>query len=264
MFLRSLLIFLLLASSACYFKESKINQKLDYFLQEGNRAFNEKQYDKALHLFNEGLKIVPNEPTFLSNKSTVIRIRAVEKFNNSLKLTDQTLRNSNSTEAKKDLQDSVEMANAVINQLRNQLEIPFWGEGIESLRRNTFFSRAESLRILASIGEKSKADEALSAINEYLEIEPDTAKKIKMQLSAGRMLIDTFNGDLAAVEYKKILAFDENNIEALLGVGLALAQSNDKNKAKESKKYLQQFINLASETHPQFSIAKEILNSSET
>lgn len=75
------------------------------------------------------------------------------------------------------------------------------------------------------------------------------------------MLIRTSNGELAADEYKSILVEDPDNIEALLGAGLALAQSGDKVRLEEAKRYLRRFIDKAPEDHPQISVAKEILNS---
>lgn len=131
----------------------------------------------------------------------------------------------------------------------------------KTIKINIYSSKADSLRLLATIGDHSKAEEALKAIHEYLEVEPDQEKRTKTQLNAGKMLIDSFKPDLAVTEYKKILADDENNADALLGVGMALAQSGENGKLKESRKYLENFLKLAPSNHPQIATAKEILNS---
>jgi hypothetical protein len=52
---------------------------------------------------------------------------------------------------------------------------------------------------------------------------------------------------------------DLNNLNALLGAGKALAQLGNEDQIKESKKYLNQFINLAPDSNPQKMVAKEIL-----
>jgi len=75
------------------------------------------------------------------------------------------------------------------------------------------------------------------------------------------MLIDTYNGQKAFVEYKKVLDSNPNNSNAILSVGMAFAQSGQKDDFREAKTHLQRFVNQAPADHPSMATAKEILNS---
>ncbi|HEX8607277.1 MAG TPA: tetratricopeptide repeat protein, partial [Pedobacter sp.] len=75
-------------------------------------------------------------------------------------------------------------------------------------------------------------------------------KKIKIRLYVGKMLIDTGRGDDAIAEYNKVLAINPNDIEAILGVGLALSQSGDLKKYREAEYYLERFVEQAPDNHP--------------
>ena len=98
-------------------------------------------------------------------------------------------------------------------------------------------------------------------MREYIEVETDEQKRLKAQLSAGKMLIDTYNGQKAFVEYKNILKDNPDNLDATLGVGMALAQSGQQDDLREAKTFLQKFVDNAPPDHPSMATAKEILNS---
>lgn len=262
-FLIVLLVFYLTVFSGCIFRNNSKFQKVQQLLESGNKAFEAKQYDEAIRYYDAGLTIVPDELALLTNKSTALLLRGTSRFNASIKLTDGNAKSAEREKVKKDLQLSEDIAVKAIDLIKSSHPVPFLDYSYEREKTHAYSTRFEALRIRATIFDRTQADEALSAMQEYIEIELDKEKKLAAQLNAGKMLIETFNGELAITEYRKVLADDPNNIEALLGTGLALAQSGNKHQMKESKQYLQRFVNQAPANHPQIAIAKDILNSTE-
>jgi len=261
-----IVFFLLISSSAvnsgCLIREFQKTKKLNLILEAGNEAFFYKNYDKAIEIYDSGLLIAPNEPTFLSNKSIVLYSRGTEHYNAAIRLADETLKVRGTDAAKKDLSDAAIFSTKAVKVIKTAPQIELFNFGSqENVKLNTLQTRAEAMRLLATVVDKTKADEALEAVHEYINFESNQEKKLKAQLSAGKMLIDTYNGGKAVAEYKKVFEVNPDNTDALLGMGLALAQSGHLDDFRESKSYLQRFINQAPTNHPSISTAKEILNS---
>lgn len=248
------------ALTSCHFAEGYKYKRLSQILKSGNDAFAAKQYDEAIRQYDAGLAIAPGEAVFLVNKSAALRLRGADQYNSSIQLTDEKAKSGGKNAAKADFQASLFAATEAIDWLKSSRPIPFLDYSYETERLNAYASRADALRILAANLDRARADEALAAMREYAEIEPDADKKLKTQLDAGKMLIAASKGEQAAVEYKKILLSEPENVEALLGAGLALAQSGEQKKLEASKQYLQRFIDLAPAGHPQIAVAQDILN----
>jgi tetratricopeptide (TPR) repeat protein len=109
----------------------------------------------------------------------------------------------------------------------------------------------------------TQADAGLAAFNDYIEAEPDAAKKAKARNDLAKMLLDAGAADKALAEYQKILTDDPDNVDALIGAGLALYNlayaSNDKAKFQEAANYLQRFVDKAPDTNPLKADAKAVL-----
>ena len=257
-----LLTYSILITSSCLFGENRTFQKLNQLLESGNDALRAKQYDKAIEFYDAGLRISPEELALLNNKSTAMRLRAADVYNTSIRLTDEKAKTDGINAAKKDFIDASVVSSKAVKILKNKSPVELLILGtIEDLKSQTFESHAESMRLLATVVDKSKADDALEAIHEYIDIEADQEKKLKIRLNAGKMLIDTYNGQKAFIEYKKVLDSHPNNLDAILGVGMALAQSGQKDDFQEAKTHLQRFVNEAPPDHPSMTTAKEILDS---
>ncbi len=256
----SLIFCLLLLGSGCFaFKDPK-TKKLNQILQSGNDAFIAKKYDKAIEFYDAGLVLSPKHPAFLTNKSVALLKRAAEQYNESIKLTDEKEKTINKENAKLDFILAAELSDESVKIIKAQMTFElFETQSAENFKLNAFSARADTLRLVTEIVDNTRVDEAIEAANEYIEMETDKEKKTKARLNLGQMLIKTQNGEKAIVEYRKILDSDNENIEALLGMGLALTQPDEKEKFEESKIYLQKFVDKAPATHPSMTIANEIL-----
>lgn len=257
-----LLISLFLATSGCFSREAETFQKLNQILESGNSALRAKQYDKAIEFYDAGLKISPQELAFLNNKSTALRLRGADLYNKSILLENQKDKTDGINAAKKDFSDAYFASSESVKALKSKSPVELYILGsMEDLKSQTLESHAEAMRLMATIVDRTKADEALEAMREYINIETDQAKKLKARLNVGKMLLDTYNGQKAFIEYKKVLDDNPNNLEATLGVGMALAQSGQQDDFREAKPYMQRFVNQAPADHPSMAAAKEILDS---
>ncbi|HEX8920719.1 MAG TPA: tetratricopeptide repeat protein, partial [Pyrinomonadaceae bacterium] len=133
----------------------------------------------------------------------------------------------------------------------------------KNMASNRYFAmlaRAEAMRFVASKVDPTKADEAFAAMQEYAAAETDPVKKVKAQVDAAQMYFDAGNAAKAAEAYQALLTSNPDNLDATLGVGLALFATGDKSKYQEAANYLQRFVDKAPDTHPLKASAKESLD----
>jgi tetratricopeptide (TPR) repeat protein len=249
---RVVLVILLTAAMmpGCFLGENQKLKKLDRLLSSGKRAMAEKRYDEAVRIYDEGLALAPGESSFLVNKSLALRMRGIDRFNASIKLADEQSRLSGIGAAKQDFSRSADISTEAIKRIKSS-RIREYVEILtnDSDRLLAFASHAEAMRFAASYVDKTKAPEALEAIHEYIDIEPDEQRKTKARLDAGKMLLETGYGDRALDEYKKVLDTNPDDVEALLGAGLALSQTGVDKQFMEAEPYFQRFVDLAPAGH---------------
>lgn len=252
----------MVAVSGCSIIPSQKIKALNKILKSGNDALLAKQYDKAIEFYDSGLKALPKEPTFLSNKSVALRMRGADRYNASISISDQKAKDNEIDAAKNDFREAAILSNESVKQIKSASPVDsFIFESLENTKLNAFASNAEATRLLAAIVDKTKAFEALNATHEYTGLERNQEKKLKAQLNAGKMLVDTNNGKIAVTEYQNILDANPNQPEALFGVGTALAQSGQTDDLRKAKSYLELFVDKVPANHPSMATAKEILNS---
>ena len=257
-----LIIWSLITLSGCSIIQSQKIKTLNRILKSGNDALLAKQYDKAIEHYDNGLTLRPKEPTFLSNKSIALRMRGTERYNASIRITDQKTKDNEIEGAKNDFRDAAILANESVKLIKGASPLDsFILDTLENTKLNTFASNAEAMRLLAIIVDKTKANESLKATHEYITLETNQERKLKAQLDVGKMLIDTSNGKQAIIEYQNILDANPNQPEALFGIGAALAQSGQTDDFRKAKSYLERFVNQVPTNHPSLETAKEILNS---
>ena len=152
----------------------------------------------------------------------------------------------------RDRVDATPPARAVLNRSASV------AEALDGLEQGGFM--AEAMRLLVSKVDPTQADAGLAAYQDYIAAETAADKKVKAQVAAAQMLLDTGQGAKAAEEFRKILATNPDNIDAELGLGLALFSTGEKANFQEAANHLQRVIEKAPDTHPLKQSAKESLD----
>jgi tetratricopeptide (TPR) repeat protein len=217
-----------------------------------------KRYDEAIAQFNEGLAADPEQAALWTEKSIALRMRGVDRYNAAAKANDK----AGLEAAKKDMSDSAEAAKKAVDLAKAE---PAVTDPKDQMSQNIrkligLENRAESMRLVVKYVDQSKAEEGFAAYQEYIAAETKEPEKKKAQLAAAQLLYDAGQYARAAEEFQKILAADPENIDATLGVGLALFAAGDKSKFQEAANYLQKFVDKAPADHPLKQSAKESLD----
>lgn len=240
------------------------NKVIGDAFKAGNAALMAKNYDEAIKQYDAGLAADPEHPgvpSLLTNKSGALRSRAVEKYNAAIQTKDDAARTTGLDAAKVDFKAAADAANQAVDMLKKQ-PAPTDPEEQKQQTTNKYFAlfaRAEAMRFFVTKVDPSKADDGITAYQEYMAVETDPAKKTKAQLDMAQMLLDSGAADKAAAEFQKIVAEKPDDPDANLGLGLALFSSGDKAKYQEAANYLQKFVDKAPDTHKFKNDAKAVL-----
>ena len=250
------------------------NETVRRTFDAGNKAFNEKRYDEAIALFNEGLA-AREDSGLLINKAVALRNRGFEVYKkaNSLPAAEKAPLMATALKDFTDAADSATKAIAVIKASTTAADDPNKGV-LDQNRMSALGERAENLRLMVLLADKSKAAEAVAAYQEYIPTLIDPAAQAKARLYSAEMLFEVgaFKANnskgpedfpvaiehfrQAQAEYLKVLEVDPNNTSALAKIGLAYIQigylSNppDDKMLQEGANYLQKFADKAPDTDP--------------
>jgi tetratricopeptide (TPR) repeat protein len=236
-------------------KISELNLKLPEILKAANTAFNAKNYDEAINQYNQGIQTDPTQGVFYRNKAVALRARGVDRFNAATKAKDVAGKEA----ARQDFKDSTESAEKAVTALRQVAA----GQGAAAPTAGAMNpdevgylgDRAESYRLALQTATQVDYEAAVKAIQEYINAETDEAKKVKAQASLGDALFYSGKVDEAINAYRQALTANANNLDAMYGLGLALAAkvtdaSKDGALIIEARDTLQQFVAKAPDTHP--------------
>jgi len=227
-------------------------------LEEGTKAFSDKNWDLAVAKFDEGINADPgfagSAPVLLNNKASALIQRATINYNQAVK-GDPSAKAAAMETVKKDFDNAASSADRALTILKAATNAdPAVQKNYEANKMLALSNRKEAYRLMIKTGaDRSKGKEAQVAFQEYLAVETDPGKKSAGQLTFAETLLDAQEFDQAIVEFEKILAQDPNNVEALAGAGFSLVNvgyiSNDKSKFQQGANYLQKFADVAPETH---------------
>ncbi|HEX8070512.1 MAG TPA: carboxypeptidase-like regulatory domain-containing protein [Pyrinomonadaceae bacterium] len=230
-------------------KAVELNAKLPEILKAGNSALMAKNYDEAVTQYNLGIQADPSQSVFYRNKAVALRARGVDKYNAGIKAKDNAVKDA----ARGDFKESAESAEKAVTAFREGASkrgaagAPAAGQPAEEV--GYLFDRAESYRIALQTAAPIDYEAAVKAIQEYISAETDQAKKDKAQASLGDALFYSNRLDEAVAAYRAALAANANNLDAMYGLGFALA-AQDPSKYGEARDMLQQFVSKAPDTHP--------------
>ena len=256
-------------------KVDEANNTVRKALEEGNQAFNSKQYDMAILKFDEGYKASPDfvgsAPVLLNNKGAALKLRAVNTYNESVKSADASAKVAGYTKVKQDLADALDGYGKSWTVLKSAPTTDITDQKVyENNKLETLRGAKDALRLMAATEQfdTSKAELARSLISEYLAVETDPVKKIEGQRILGDVFRVAGDMDNAVIEYKKALEIEPNDPDALAGLGLSLVSSAykndgsiDKAKMQEGANYLQKFTEVAPAGHKYVDDAKGLIAS---
>ena len=229
-------------------------------LDDGNKAYEDKNYDLAISKFDEGYKADPafagSAPVLLNSKGAALNNRAFASYTQGVKSTDAALKASMYESAKKDwiaALDSYDKGLAILKTATapNAAEQKTY----DATRKQLLDNSIEAHRLLSKSGiDRSKFAEAKIAYEQYLAVETDAARKSKAHLTLGDIMREGGDSENAIIVYRKILETSPDNSDALAGLGLSLFNSgvvaDNKQQKQEGLNYMQKFADSAPENHP--------------
>ena len=229
----------------------------------GNSEEAIQKFTEANNQYTEGLAADADQPALLTNKATALKARAIERFNQAIraKNMDDAAKNAAYETAKNDFREAATAANKAVQVLK-AMTAPTDPTELQRYTANKYAAlatNAETMRLLVTKVDATKADDASAAFKEYIAVEQDPAKKARAQLDSAQMLLDAGVTDKALTEFQAILAAQPDSPDANLGVGLSLFASGDKAKFQDAANYLQRFVDTAPDTHSFKNDAKAIL-----
>jgi tetratricopeptide (TPR) repeat protein len=236
---------------------TNVNEVLGRTFKGGNDAIAAKNYDEAVKQFDEGLAADPEQVVLYSRKSLALRLRGVDRYNASIRGTDQAQKAVDMESAKKDFQGAAEAASKGLEVANKEQPAtdPQAQAGQASKKLEILSYRAEAMRLLVKT-DPSQGATALTAFQEYIAAETDAAKKAKAEKDVAQILFDTASDaagfEKAVTAYQKILETTPDDPEALLRIGQAkfnigALNNNDKATYQEAANYLQRYVDKAPE-----------------
>ncbi|MGI9106550.1 MAG: tetratricopeptide repeat protein [Pyrinomonadaceae bacterium] len=242
------------------------NAKLPVVFKAANEAFTAKKYDEAITLYDQGIAIDPDEAVVYRNKALALRSRGRDKYNNSLGIKDAAAKTAAREEARNDFKAATETGEKAISAFRagtskiapgGAAAASGGGGGAQNSELDFLSERSESYRIALQTSAQIDTNAAAKAIQEYIAAETDPAKKTKAEASLGDALFAGGRVDESIAAYKGILASNPNNLDALFGLGIALAAEGSDEKTAQARDMLQQFATKAAATDPRKQQAEE-------
>jgi len=228
-------------------------------LEEGNKAYDSKNYDVAIAKYDEGINAEPDyagsAPVLLNNKAAALLVRSRLSYNQSVK-GDAAAKTAAMASVKKDLEDAVKASDRSLTILKSATAPDATVQkSYDANKFQALASRKEAYWLMAKTGaDRAKGKETLVAFEEYLMVETDAKKKSDSQLALGDALRENGDAENAIVAYRKALEMSPENPDVLAGLGLSLFNSGvvSENTAtkQEGLNYMQKFAETAPETHP--------------
>jgi tetratricopeptide (TPR) repeat protein len=237
-------------------KAVEINAKAPEILKAGNEAFAAKNWDVAIARYEEGIILLPEDPVFYRNKAVAMFSRGRDKYNAAVKArpNDQ----AGIAAAREDMKVATEAAEKAVSTQQAKgssgaASAPDASQANKSL--DLLSTRAEAYRLALTTNTPIDNDAAAKAIEAYINAEPDQVKKDATQASLGDALRFAGKYDEAIAKFREVLAKNPNNLDAIFGLGIALASKSgagdaDPTLVTEARDALKQFVAKAPDTNP--------------
>jgi tetratricopeptide (TPR) repeat protein len=242
--------------------------------EEGNKALGEKRYDQAIALFNEGLA-AREDSGLLINKANALRNRGFEVYRkaNALPAAEKAPLMATAVKDFTEAAASASKALEVIKASATAADDPNKAT-LDQNKKAALSERAENLRLIVLLADKSRAGDAVAAYQEYMPMLTTPEEQAKARVYTADLLFEVAaykannskgndgfpeaieNFKQSQAEFLKVLEVQPDNADALAKIGLAYIQigylSNppDDKMLQEGANYLQKFADKAPDTHP--------------
>jgi tetratricopeptide (TPR) repeat protein len=236
-------------------KATEINAKAPDILKAGNEAFAAKNWDVAVAKYDEGIALLPEDSVFYRNKAVALFSRGRDKYNAAVraKPNDQ----AGITAAREDMKNATEAAEKAVSaqQAKSSSGTPGAADASQPNKALDLLStRAEAYRLALTTSTSIDNEAAAKAIEAYINAEPDQSKKDATQASLGDALRFAGKYDEAIAKFREVLAKNPNNLDAIFGLGIALASKSgagdtDPTLVTEARDALKQFVAKAPDTN---------------
>ena len=108
-------------------------------------------------------------------------MRGATRYNTSIMLSDKKAKTDGIDAAKRDLLDAYTLSTESVKLIKSLSSFElFYLDSQETAKLNVLAAHAESTRLLATITDKTKANEALEAMHEYISSESNQEKIIDL------------------------------------------------------------------------------------
>lgn len=235
---------------------------------EGNKAFNEKNYDLAITNYQAGIDADPDfegsAPVLLNNKALALIKRSITNYNAAVK-GDPSGKAAALDAVKKDLNEAVAASDKSLQILKTatnadpKIQKAYTLEKIKAYQNSIEgYSKMFAMKL-----DFTKGKESVAALDGYSVIETDTVKKNQWQIVLANALSEGGDLDNAAIIFRRVLETSPDNADALGGLGLVLVGLGsattpaDKGMMQEGLNLLQRFTEVAPDTHPLKNSVKE-------
>lgn len=227
------------------------NTVIQKSLEEGNAAFKAKDYAGAIAHYTAGINADPeyvgSAPILLNNRAVVLKLRAIDSYNASVKAADPE-KTVGMAKAKDDLEAALDSYNKSWTVLKNAAPADIANPANhEKSKYEAVSGLTEVYRLLVlTKADPAKATESKEAFDAYFQMETDAAKKAKVQLTYADMMRDAGDSAKAIEGYRTVLQNSPDNVEAMAGLGLSLFNAgvvaSDKAQMQEGLNYMTKYI----------------------
>lgn len=227
-------------------------------LQDGNTAFNAKDYDTAVARYSEGINADPDfagsAPILLNNKGAALRQRAVNTYNTSIKLP-QAERQAGLAKVRQDLADAADSYGKSYSILKAAQAGDIDAQVAQAAKLAALTGAKDTFRLMAKTEQVdgSKTEVAKMLIPEYIAVETEAAKKAEAQTTLGDVYRVAGDFDNAIAAYRKSIELSPNDPDALAGLGLSLFAAGEAGGNTEQKQeglnFMVKFTEVAPANH---------------
>jgi tetratricopeptide (TPR) repeat protein len=221
---------------------------------EGRAALEAKNYDLAIAKFSEGIAAVPDyvgsTPVLLAGKMVALKSRGFDIYVQGAKSPDVSMRLEKYNAAKKEYNDALGAYAQAVDIVKKAPAAtdPKDQQTRKALMSDLYINVIEVHRLMA-VGQvdTTKTAEAEVIIREYIEFEPDPAKKSKALTVLGDIMRYSGDFEKAVTAYKTVLETTPENTEVMASLGLSLVAQGtsvdppNREQMQEGLNYMQKY-----------------------